>query len=163
MEQGLARHWALPLRIILGISFMIHGAPKLFSGAAHQQFQGMLGHMGVPAAALMSWVVGIVEFFGGAALVVGLFTWLAAALLTIEMIVALFLVHLPAGWNAVHVVGMSDRGPVFGMPGFEYNLLYIAGLLALLLGGAGPLSVDATAGHGETALRAPWVRRRVHV
>ena len=162
MEHGLARQWALPLRIILGVSFMIHGAPKLFSAAGHQQLQGMLGHMGVPAPMLMSWVVGIVEFFGGAALVVGFFTWLAAALLTIEMIVAMLLVHLPAGWNAVNVVGMTDHGPVFGLPGFEYNLLYIAGLLALFLGGPGPLSVDATARHGDTALHAPWLKRRVH-
>jgi putative oxidoreductase len=162
MEHGLARHWALPLRIILGISFMVHGAPKLFSGAGHQQFQGMLGHLGVPAPPLFAWVVGIVEFFGGAALVVGVLSWLAALLLVIEMIVAMLLVHLPAGWNAVHVVGMSDRGPVFGLPGFEYNLLYIAGLLALLIGGPGPLSVDARARHGDTALHAPWVRRRVH-
>lgn len=163
MEHGLARHWALPLRIILGISFMIHGAPKVFDGAAHQQFQGMLGHMGVPAAPLMAWVVSVVEFFGGAALVLGLFTWLASALLTVEMIVAMLLVHLPAGFQTVHVTGMSERGPIFGMPGYEFNLLYIAGLLALLIGGPGPLSVDARARHGETALHAPWVRKRVHV
>jgi putative oxidoreductase len=162
MEHGLARQWALPLRIILGVSFMIHGAPKLFSGAAHQQFQGMLAHLGVPGAPAMAWVIGIVEFFGGVALVLGLFTWLASALLTVEMIVAMLLVHLPAGWAAVHVTGMSERGPVFGLPGYELNLLYIAGLLALLLGGPGPLSVDARAGHGETALHAPWVRRRAH-
>jgi putative oxidoreductase len=162
MEHGLARQWALPLRIILGVSFMIHGAPKLFSGAGHQQFQGMLGKLGVPAAPLMSWVVGIVEFFGGLALVLGLLTWLASALLTVHMIVAMLLVHVPQGFQNVHITGMSERGPIFGMPGYELNLLYIAGLLALLLGGPGPLSVDARAGHGETALRAPWIRRRAH-
>lgn len=159
MEHGFARHWALPLRIILGVSFMIHGAPKLFSGAGHQQFDGMLVHLGVPAAPLLAWLIGILEFFGGAALVVGLFTWLVSGLLTIEMVVALLLVHLPQGFGAIHVTGMSGAGPVFGLPGYEYNLLYIAGLLALLMGGPGPLSVDATAGHGETALHAPWVRR----
>jgi putative oxidoreductase len=163
MEYGLARHWALPLRIILGISFMIHGAPKLFSAAGHQQFQGMLGKLGVPAAPLASWLVGGVEFFGGIALVLGLLTWLASALLTIEMFVAMALVHLPQGFQNVHITGMSERGPVFGMPGYELNLLYIAGLLALLIGGPGPLSVDERAGHGETPLHAPWVRRRVHV
>ncbi len=160
MENGFARHWALPLRIMLGVSFMIHGAPKLFSGPGHQQFAGMLAHLSVPAPPLMAWVVAIVEFFGGAALVLGMFTWLATALLVVEMIVAMLLVHLPAGWNAVHVTGMSEHGPVFGLPGYEYNLLYLAGLLALFLGGPGPLSIDARARHGETALHAPWVRHR---
>lgn len=163
MEPGIARHWALPLRIILGVSFMIHGAPKLFSAAGHQQFEGMLGKLGVPAAPVAAWLVGGVEFFGGLALVLGLFTWLASALLTIDMIVAMMLVHLPQGFLNVHITGMSERGPVFGMPGYELNLLYIAGLLALLLGGPGPLSVDARAGHGDRPRQAPWVRRRVHV
>jgi putative oxidoreductase len=162
METGLSRQWALPIRIILGLSFMVHGAPKLFSAAAHQSFQGYLAQMGVPAPTLMAWVVGVVEFFGGAALVLGLFTWLAAALLIIEMLVALFMVHLPAGFEVVQIKGMSDRGPIFGQPGYELNLIYIAGLLALFLGGPGPLSVDARVRHGETPLEAPWVRRRAH-
>ena len=33
----------------------------------------------------------------------------------------------------MHITGMTDAGPVFGMPGYEVNLLYIAGLLALFL------------------------------
>lgn len=162
MDTGLSRQWAIPIRIILGISFMVHGAPKLFDATAHHQFQGMLGQMGVPAASLASWVVALVEFFGGVALVLGLFTWIASALLTIEMIVALVLVHLPAGFEVVQVKGMSERGPIFGMPGYELNLIYIAGLLALFLGGPGPLSVDARARHGDTPLHAPWIRHRAH-
>lgn len=163
MEHGVARHWAVPLRIILGFSFMISGAPKLFSGAGHQQIQGMIAQLGVPAAPLMAWVVGVVEFFGGVCLVVGMLTWVASALLTIEMIVAMMLVHLPQGFSAIHITGMSERGPVFGLPGYQLSLLFIAGLLALFLGGPGPLSVDARARHGETPLHAPWMRRRVHV
>jgi putative oxidoreductase len=163
METTFGRHWALPLRIILGISFMVHGAPKLFDPAAHRGFQGMLGQLGVPAAPLMSWVVGIVEFFGGVALILGVFTWIAAGLLAFEMIVAALLVHAPHGFQTVHIVGMSDRGPVFGMPGWETNAIYIAGLLALFIGGPGPLSIDARARGAERALRAPWWReRRVH-
>ena len=162
MESNVASHWALPLRVILGLAFMVHGAPKLFDAAAHRGFQGMLGQLGVPAASLMSWLIGILEFFGGIALVLGLFTWLVSALLTVEMLFAAVLVHLPHGFGAIHITGMSDRGPVFGMPGYELNLLYIAGLLALFLGGPGPLSVDARARHGETPLHAPWIRRRAH-
>lgn len=164
MDTTLARHWALPLRIILGLSFMVHGAPKLFDAQAHRQFQGMLGQLGVPLAPLMSWVVGAVEFFGGIALVLGVFTWIAAGLLVVDMLVALLLVHAPAGWSAVHIVGTSERGPVFGMPGWELSAIYLAGLLALFIGGPGPLSVDARAPRAARALRAPWWReRRAHV
>ncbi len=129
MEATFERHWALPLRIILGVSFMIHGAPKLFDAQAHQGFQGMLGQLGVPGAPLMSWLLGLLEFGGGLALVLGLFTWVTAALLAIEMVFALLLVHLPQGFGAIHITGMTERGPIFGMPGYELNLLYIAGLL----------------------------------
>ena len=58
------------------------------------------------------------------------------------MVVALFTVHLGAGFSFMNIIGMSEAGPQFGIPGFEINLLYIAGLSALLLGGAGALSVD---------------------
>jgi putative oxidoreductase len=42
----------------------------------------------------------------------------------------------------MNVTGMTDAGPEFGMPGYEVNLLYIAALAALLLGGAGAASLD---------------------
>jgi putative oxidoreductase len=158
MEHGFERHWALPLRIVLGIAFLVHGIPKL-SAAGQHEFQGMLGQLGVPAPPLMSWVVTLVEVLGGLALIVGLLTWIAALLLGIEMLVALFKVHLAAGFNFVHVVGMSPQGPVFGLPGWEVNLLYLAGLAALFIGGPGPISVDARAGAPEhRPLLAPWFR-----
>jgi putative oxidoreductase len=161
MSRWFDRYWPIPLRVILGIAFMVHGAPKLFSGQGHQQFQGMLGQLGVPAPQLMSWVVGIVEFFGGLALVVGAFTWIAAALLIVNMIFAMLLVHLPQGFSFIQIKGMSDQGPVFGMPGYEVNLLYIAGLLALFIGGPGPLSVDEReTTRPDSPLLAPWWRHR---
>jgi putative oxidoreductase len=158
MSRSFDRYWPVPLRIILGIAFMVHGAPKLFSAQGHQQFQGMLGQLGVPLPQLMSWVVGLVEFVGGIALVLGLLTWIAAALLTIEMLVAALLVHAPAGFAFVQIKGMTDQGPVFGMPGYETNLVYIAGLLALFIGGPGPLSVDERERAPRSRLRAPWWR-----
>jgi len=42
----------------------------------------------------------------------------------------------------MHMTGMTETGPTFGMPGYEVPLLYIAGLLVLVFGGAGALSVD---------------------
>lgn len=135
--------WApMPLRLMLGFGFLYHGAPKVFTAQGHDMFVGMLQGIGVPAAGLMAWVVGIVEVAGGLALIVGVFTAVASALLIVNMLVAMFKVHLPNGFNFLNITGMTEAGPQFGMPGAEVNLLYIAGLLALLLRGATHLSVD---------------------
>jgi putative oxidoreductase len=136
--------WApLPLRLVIGFSFIYHGWPKLFTSAGHSYFVANLQGIGVPAPELAGWAVAAVEVFGGLALLVGAFTTVVAGLLIIHQIVALLTVHLAAGFNFVHVTGMTAAGPQFGLPGYEVNLLFIAGLLALLLGGPGAASVDA--------------------
>jgi putative oxidoreductase len=127
---------------MFGFAFLYHGIPKLFTASGHAGIVGSLAAMGVPAPAAMAWIVGLVEVLGGVALILGAFVGITTILLIIEMLVAMFKVHLPNGFNFVHITGMTNTGPVFGMPGYEVNLLYIAGLLALLLGGAGALSVD---------------------
>jgi putative oxidoreductase len=66
----------------------------------------------------------------------------------ISMLVAMFTVNVRYGFSAIKTIGLNENGPVFGPPGYEINLLYIAGLLILVLAGAGPLSVDG------------WVRRK---
>lgn len=140
---GRSNDWApVPLRLILGFGFIYHGYPKLFSAEEHRGFVGMLQGIGVPAPELMAWVVGIVESVGGIALIAGAFVTIAGILLVINMLVAMFTVHLPYGFNFINIQGMTKAGPVFGMPGYEVNLLYISGLLALILGGAGAYSVD---------------------
>ncbi len=154
MESKIARYWPVPLRLLLGIAFLVHGLPKL---GGHASFVGMLQHLGFPAPGLMAWVATLVECLGGLALLLGALLPLAAALLTIEMLVAMFTVHLPHGFGAVNVTAMTPQGPQFGMPGAELNLLYIAGLLSLLIGGAGPLSVDQGVFHG---FRGLWQRLR---
>lgn len=159
MEGKLRRWWPLPLRVLLGIGFMVHGFPKLFSTTGHDGFVGMLQQIGIPFPELMAWVVGIVEFFGGIALIIGLFTVEVAVLLAIDMLVALFTVHLAAGFSFMNIVGTTPEGtPQFGMPGIEVNLIYLAGLMALFLGGPGPLSVDERALKPESRLRPPWLR-----
>lgn len=136
--------WApVPLRLILAAGFIFHGLPKLSSMAGHDMFAGMLTGMGIPLPGLMAWVVGGLEVFGGLALLLGLFVTWTAILLLVEMVVALLMVHLPNGFNAIHITGMSDQGPVFGMPGAEYTLLYMAALLSLLFSGPGPLRVGS--------------------
>ena len=139
-----SKQWApLPLRIMLGVGFVYHGWPKVFSPEGHQGFVGMLGSLGVPAPAITAWLVGLAEIVGGLALIVGAFVAIASVVLIVNMLVAMFTVHLPHGFNFVNITGMGKDGPVFGMPGAEVNLLYIAGLLALVIGGAGAWSVDA--------------------
>lgn len=55
---------------------------------------------------------------------------------------AMFTIHIHHGFSAVNTIGITPEGPLFGPPGYEINLLYIAGLIALMLTGAGRFSVD---------------------
>lgn len=135
--------WApLPLRLMLGIGFLYHGWPKVFSVEGHQQFVGMLTGIGIPAPGLMAWVVGILEVVSGLAFILGAFVAIFAALMIVDMLVAMFTVHIGAGFSFMNITGMGPEGPTFGMPGYEVNLLYIAALLALALFGAGEASVE---------------------
>lgn len=132
---------SIPLRLVLGIGFVYHGYPKVFDAATHSNFTGMLDGIGIPAPSVMSWAVGLLEFFGGLALIIGAFVVVISALGIIEMLVAMFTVHWSHGFNFINMT-MTPDGTSFGMPGIEVNLLYIAGFLALALAGAGALSVD---------------------
>lgn len=58
------------------------------------------------------------------------------------MLVAMFTVQLHYGFSSVNTIGLNATGPIFGPPGYEINLLYIASLIALALRGPGPLSVE---------------------
>ena len=83
-----------------------------------------------------------IEILGGLAILAGAFVALVSVPLIVMMLVAMFTVHLRYGFSAINTIGLTAYGPQFGPPGYEVNLLYIAGLLALILGGAGPLSID---------------------
>ncbi len=132
----------LSLRLILGIGLTYHGFGKLFSTQGHDMFVGMLTGIGVPLPALTSWVVGSVEFFGGLALIAGAAVAVVGVAQLIVQIVALLTVSLPAGFSFMHIIGMTESGPQFGLPGYEVNLLFIAGLVSLIVSGAGVLSLD---------------------
>lgn len=131
----------LPLRLMLGFGFLYHGIPKL-SAAGHQDLVGMMQGIGMPLPELMAWGTGLFEVLGGAMLLAGLWVVPVAAIGIVQMAVAMFTVHLPHGFNFINITGMTEAGPQFGMPGYEVNLLYIAGFLSLMLLGAGAASVD---------------------
>lgn len=144
-EWSMSPEWSkwapMPLRLVLGIGFIYHGLPK-FTAAGHQQIAGMIEGIGLPMAGLLGWLVALAEVLGGIALIAGAFTAIVSAILIVEMAVAMFTVHWSAGFSFIQVVGMTEQGPQFGLPGIEVNLLYIAGLLALFLRGPTHLSVD---------------------
>lgn len=119
------------LRVITGTIFVAHGAQKLFvyglDGVA-----GGFANMGIPFPAIVGPMVGFLEFFGGLALITGLLTRLAGTGLAINMLGALLLVHLPAG---------------FFMPnGYEFVMLLGASAVTLTMTGAGRYSIDALIG-----------------
>lgn len=118
----------LLLRLVLGVVFIVHGGQKLFV-FGHGGIVGMFGHMGIPMPAVSAWVVPVVEFFGGIAVLIGAFTWVAAALLAIDMLGAMAFVHLKNGF--------------FNPNGFEFPLTVFTVALALAIAGAGGWSVDA--------------------
>ena len=131
----------LLLRLIIGFGYMAHGWAKLSRGPAG--FEKLLIYTGVPFPHLTSWLVPFIELFGGLAILFGAFVTLISIPLIITQLVAMFTVQIKYGFSSVNTIGLTPNGPVFGPPGFEINLLYIAGLISLLLTGAGIYSIDS--------------------
>ena len=139
--SGVWRRWApLPLRLVIGYGFISHGWAKLSRGPAG--FAKLLDQIGAPLPELTAWVSTLIEILGGLAILAGGFVTVLSVPLIVMMLVAMFTVHLRYGFSAINTIGLTADGPQFGPPGYEVNLLYIAGLLALILGSAGALSID---------------------
>jgi putative oxidoreductase len=135
------RQWApLPLRLMIGYGFMAHGWAKLSRGPAG--FARLLEQIGAPLPEATAWVSTFIEILGGLAILAGAFVTVVSIPLIVMMLVAMFTVHLRYGFSAINTIGLTAGGPQFGPPGYEVNLLYIAGLLALILAGPGPCSID---------------------
>jgi putative oxidoreductase len=137
--------WApIPLRLIVGYGFMEHGLAKLAKGP--DAFAVILHALGVPAPHFMAWVTILTELVGGLAVIVGAFVTLVAGPMGVLLLVAIFTVHLPYGFSSIKLVAVTAAGAQFGPPGYESNLLYLACLAALVLGGPGPLALDDLVG-----------------
>ena len=141
VSSALARWAPLPLRLIVGYGFIAHGYAKLARGP--DSFAAVLHTIGVPLPHLFAWLTTLVEIVGGGAILAGAFVPLAAVPMAIVLVTALLTIHLPYGFFSVKLAEVSASGTRFGPVGYEVILLYLAGLAALVAGGAGPLSVDA--------------------
>jgi len=114
---------ALALRVPIGIIFAAHGAQKLFGwfgGYGLEGTGGFFDSIGLSPGYWMALLAGAAEFFGGIALIVGLLTRPAAAVLAITMVVAIVTVHL-------------DNGLFMSNNGYEYGLALLAASVALML------------------------------
>jgi putative oxidoreductase len=129
------------LRLIVGYGFMAHGYAKVANGP--DQFISILHALGVPFPTLMGWATIAVELMGGAAVLMGALVPLVTLPMSAVMIVASIAVHLPFGFSSIKLRGVTADGPQFGPPGYETALLYLACMAALVLGGSGPLALDA--------------------
>jgi putative oxidoreductase len=145
----LAEFAPLVVRVIVGIIMAAHGFQKLQAGPAN--FGGFLAQLGVPLPTLMGYVVTLVELLGGILLIVGLFSRLAALLLTVDLVVAILLVKVNVG-----LIAPPQQGA-----GAELDLALIAGFLVILFAGPGSLSLDRTLGIEEGVAQAPAPPRRV--
>ena len=133
--------WSLiPLRLIVGFGFLEHGFAKLAKGP--DAFANILQAMGVPGPHFMAWATILVELLGGLAVILGAFVTLASLPMAAVLLVAMVTVHLPYGFSSIKLQAVTAVGAQFGPPGYEVNLLYLACLAALVLGGPGPLAID---------------------
>ncbi len=125
----------LALRLVLGAAFLLHGFPKL------SHLTTWTEHILPGTPGWLTAFDALVEFVGAIALIVGLGTQVAAALIAADMVVAIFVVLIPHG--AVFATGPR------GTPTFELELTFCVVALSLVLMGAGAFSLDALRARGS--------------
>lgn len=121
------------LRIVTGLMFMQHGAQKLFGALGGNQVESVLSQFGL---------AGILEFYGGALIVLGLFTRPVALILAGEMAWAYFQAHLPRGFFPI-----MNGGELAGL--FTFIYLFIAA------NGGGSFSLDGVIQRRKEGVAAP--------
>jgi putative oxidoreductase len=126
--KGWQSFGLLVLRLIVGTAFILHGWPKI------QNPMHWMDQMGGGVSPILQAAAALAEFGGGIALILGLLTPLASAALAVDMLFALFLVHIPKG-----DVFVSSKGG----GSFELPLAYFGVTVALFLVGPGRFSLDS--------------------
>ena len=122
------------MRFCTGAIVIYHGYAKLFTGFGPVVAKNILTPLGFPAPEVWATLLGGLEFFGGAALAIGLLTRPIALMFVIELAIATY-------WH-------SANGFFFSSPrgGWEYPLLLTLLNLGILFGGGGRCSVDRAIG-----------------
>lgn len=127
LESGLERWGLMPLRVAVGVVFLMHGAQKLFvfglAGTAD-----IMAKLGIPLASLAATIVIVAELLGGLAIVVGWFARWAGIVLAIEMLVAIPVARLKGGFFAPY--------------GFEFEFTLLGACLTLAALGSGGVSLE---------------------
>ncbi|MCK1992048.1 DoxX family protein [Peribacillus muralis] len=123
----------LIIRLVIGLTFVGHGAQKLFGWFGGYGLKGTGGWMesiGIKPGVFAAGMAGLIELLGGIAFAVGLFTPIAAIMLSLTMVMAIVKVHGQNGfWSTSN--------------GYEFNLILIAVFVGVALIGAGQYSIDA--------------------
>lgn len=122
----------LLLRVVLGVLILLHGIAKLKGGPGF--VLGAVEKAGLPAA--LAYGVYIGEVLAPLLLIAGLWTRIAAAIVAVNMLFALYLVHVPQLGQLANTGGWA----------LELQGLYLATALALVLMGAGRFSVGGAGG-----------------
>jgi putative oxidoreductase len=136
---ALGRHYQftsdlayLIVRVTAGLMLIPHGWPKVMAGASAVA-ANTLSRRGIEPALPLAYLIIALETIGGIMIAIGLFTRPVALLLVIEFLVIIFKAHLPAGYGV-------------GAGGIEFPLMWGLILLAILLRGGGPWSLDRKLG-----------------
>jgi putative oxidoreductase len=135
--------------LIVGYGFIEHGYAKLARGP--ESFTNILSAIGVFDPSLLAWATILTEMFGGLAVVIGSFVPLVSVPMIVVLLVAIFTVHLPNGFSSIKLLSVTTAGAHFGQTGYEKDLLNLAMIIALVLGGSGPLALDRYLFRSRTA------------
>ena len=126
-------------RIAVGAFFMLSGYHKLFNAPRHRTFVDELKALGVPALGFNQWWVPLVEFSGGAGVLVGFLAPLAALGLLVIIIVAM----ATSGRQRINLYKPIDEADRIDDWLYLPETLYAFMLFVVISAGAGPYSLDA--------------------
>jgi putative oxidoreductase len=126
IKPKLMHFGPLPIRILAGTAFIIHGYPKFGNISG---IQGFMGSLGVPGELALP--LAILETLGGVLLILGVLTRVSGILLAIEMTLTSLIVKLEGGFLGGQ-----------GQPGFEVDLLLMAMVISLVITGPGRVSIE---------------------